>query len=872
MRFIPLPRNLTAALAAFLALNLLLGSATPVFAQSKSYVVLIGINDYADPAITSRVKAEGDVKALYDLMTSPANKAYYQPDQIKLLLGGKDDKRPYQQATKENIISALKWAFGTAKEDDTVILAWLGQGAPAGKATCYFAADSTLKNREKDAVTSADVEEIFKSRKSNSVLLLLDVNFRGYAQDANIPAFSLKDAFKEFSGVSEDAEEDTQTENFILLSASRGHSGHSSPETDRGGLFMNLILDALGGKADKFGDEADGIITVQELAEYVAKNYLVEAPKLLGTKTLESARYPFFATRSAHFGLASNPAAAEQTARRLEAFAKLAAEKKLAEDLTKEGKRLLAKVPPLDGEQKLRKTYVDLVDGKLSLEQFQAEREKLQAAASLSRQDAELFADKVLKVANLAMDDYVKKVSLRALVVDAVKGLYRAAGEKLTKELQDRTAALTSDDAGPLRELLIEARLGLGNRKELKAPKDADATLSLMLHSLDQHSAYIDPETKRQFDIQTQQQFIGVGIQIVKDLETDFIRVTTPIRGSPAYKAGIKKGDLLIKVINTTDKDGRELPEPKETSTKGMSSTDVVKTILGKRGTKVTLVFLREMPDGQREIAFDLIRNQVQVETVFGVKRNADDSWDFWLDKENKIAYIRLSQFAMNTTSDMRRAIASLVSQGMQGLVLDLRFNPGGFLSAAVEISDLFVEDGTIVSIKPRDSSQERVYRARSRDTLLGFPIVVLVNGGSASASEIVSACLQDQGRAIVLGERSFGKGSVQNIRDLDVGDGPAELKLTIASFWRPSGKNLNRFPNSKEADDWGVRPTEGFEVKLDPLEREKLFEQLRENEAIPRRDAPVKADKNDKNFEDRQLKAALEHLRKEVAVAKKSN
>jgi carboxyl-terminal processing protease len=847
------PRMAWQSLLTVLALVLLCGLAR---AESKSYAVLIGIGEYEDAAIKPRAKAESDVKALYDFLTSPANKSLYKADQVKLLLGAKDDKRPSEPATKANILQALKWAFSSAGEDDTVILCWIGQGAPAGKATCYFAHNSTLANREKDAVTSADIEELFKTIKSNSVLVLLDVDFKGYSSKDEIPGHSLDNAFKEYAGAKEDAEDTSITKPLVLLSATRGFA--ASPETEQGGLFMKLVLEALSGKADQFGGEADGIVTVDELVEHLTKNYIAETQKALNQKRLEPAYYPYFRVQSTHFALAINPPAAEAVARRLAAFEKLAKELNLKEELTQEGRTLLAKMPLLENQQQLRKKYEELADGKLPLADFKAERDKLIAAGALPRADAEAFADKVMKISNLAVDDYVKQVKPRDLIAAAVRGLYRAADEKLSKEMEDRIKNLSEPgDPGQLRELLIDARLSLGNRKELKGSKDADAALALMLHSLDNHSTYIDPETKRSFDIQMQQRFIGVGIQIVKDVDSDYIRVTSPIRGSPAYKAGVKKDDLLIKVVNYTDKEGKELPEPKETSTKGMSSTDVVKLILGKRGTTVKLVFLREFEDGKREVAFDLKRDTVSVETVFGVKRKDDDSWDYWLDKENKIAYIHLSQFALNTTADLRRALRELTSQSMRGLVLDLRFNPGGYLAA----------------VRKRESGREEVYRATARGAYTNFPLVVLVNGGSASASEIVSACLQDQQRALVMGERTYGKGSVQNVRDVDVGDGPAEVKLTIASFWRPSGKNLNRFPSAAETDDWGVTPNENYLIKLDPLERSKLFDHMRENEAIPRRDAPAKTEAKGKPFEDRQLKAALEYLRKETAVsAKKSN
>src|SRR5262249_33978314 len=205
-----------------------------------------------------------------------------------------------------------------------------------------------------------------------------------------------------------------------------------------------------------------------------------------------------------------------------------------------------------------------------------------------------------------------------------------------------------------------------------------------------------------------------------------------------------------------------------------------------------------------KPLDFTITRARIELESVFGVKRLADDTWDFWLDRDNKIGYVRLSGFSRNTASDLTRVVRGLRLQGMRGLVLDLRFNPGGLLDSARQISDLFIDEGPIVSIRrPRKGLDDRM-DGRSAGSELGFPMTVLVNGYSASASEIVSACLQDHGRAVVVGERSFGKGSVQNIQDFDGG----QIKITIASFWRPSGKNLNKSSTAgKDDDEWGVRP-----------------------------------------------------------------
>jgi carboxyl-terminal processing protease len=335
--------------------------------------------------------------------------------------------------------------------------------------------------------------------------------------------------------------------------------------------------------------------------------------------------------------------------------------------------------------------------------------------------------------------------------------------------------------------------------------------------------------------------------------------VVTPIKGSPAYKAGLLAGDLITTISRDVDEDGKPLPNaPEVTSTKGMVVGDAVKKILGKKGTKVKLTVQREGSD--KPLEFEITRGQVEVETVYGVKRKANDDWDYMLDPEKKIAYIRLSQFQENSYNDIVAAMADLKKQGMKGLILDLRFDPGGLLSDAVDISDLFIDDGVIVSIRPRGKPEEFI-RGKHEGSLLGFPMVCLVNGDSASASEIVSACLQDHHRAYIVGERSFGKGSVQNIRDF----GEGKLKLTTATFWRPSGKNLyKRDPEALKNDTWGVKPDEA--VPLTEKERTELYDHLRNNEVIPRRD--VKAKEPTSDFKDQQLEKAVEYLGEQIKTA----
>jgi carboxyl-terminal processing protease len=218
----------------------------------------------------------------------------------------------------------------------------------------------------------------------------------------------------------------------------------------------------------------------------------------------------------------------------------------------------------------------------------------------------------------------------------------------------------------------------------------------------------------------------------------------------------------------------------------------------------------------------------------------------------------------------MARIVAELKKQGVKGLVLDLRFNPGGLLDSARDITDLFIDDGVIVSIKPRVGSPY-VMTGQREGSVTDFPMVCLVNGLSASGSEIVSAALQDHHRAIVLGERSYGKGSVQNVVDFEREDGEvkSQIKLTTASFWRPSGKNLNKASTAgKEADEWGVVPDKV--VRLTRAERDDLFEHQRNQEIIQPRDKPPSTE--DKVvFKDKQLDAALDYLRTQIKMANRT-
>jgi carboxyl-terminal processing protease len=321
-----------------------------------------------------------------------------------------------------------------------------------------------------------------------------------------------------------------------------------------------------------------------------------------------------------------------------------------------------------------------------------------------------------------------------------------------------------------------------------------EAAIHGILAELDPYSNYISPKEISRFKTAIESQFGGIGIQI--GMEDGQLKIISPLIGTPAYRAGLESGDRILEINGQ--------------STKGLVIDDAVKQLKGDAGTSVTL---RVQHTGSSEPeTVSITREWVHIETVLGDKRKADDGWDFMLDHDKHIGFIRISAFSRDTAQDLKKALLDLQTQGLKGLIVDLRFNPGGLLNTAIEVSDLFVASGRIVSTQGRNTP-ERIWEAQKDGTFEGFPMAVLVNHYSASASEILAACLQDHKRAIVVGERTWGKGSVQNVIELE--GGKSALKLTTASYLRPSGKNIHRFPEAKDSDEWGVMPDAGFELKL---------------------------------------------------------
>jgi len=279
-----------------------------------------------------------------------------------------------------------------------------------------------------------------------------------------------------------------------------------------------------------------------------------------------------------------------------------------------------------------------------------------------------------------------------------------------------------------------------------------------MVQSLDPHSSLLPPDAFEDLQIDTKGKFTGIGIHIT--MKDGFVTVITPIEDTPAYKAGIQPLDRIVKVDDQPIKDLRQ----------------AVNMMRGPKGTKVKVSIMRE---GLKEpIDFDLIRDDIP---IISVKE---------LNLRPGYSYIRLSQFTGSTADELEEKLEKIESgkTPVKGLILDLRNNGGGLLNAAIEVSDLFLEEGKILSIKGRDKRSTKEYMATPNAVPRNYPMVVLINGATASASEIVAGALQDQNRALILGTVSFGKGSVQTVETLRDGSG---LKLTIARYYTPSGRSI---------------------------------------------------------------------------------
>lgn len=372
----------------------------------------------------------------------------------------------------------------------------------------------------------------------------------------------------------------------------------------------------------------------------------------------------------------------------------------------------------------------------------------------------------------------------------------------LDKAVADNQNALRTREQETLRQTLIHLRVvntdTVGLPVEVLVSEFADGAFE----KLDPFTSMIWPSDLEEFNKTTQGKFSGVGIQIQSD-EDGSLKVVSPLEDTPAYKAGIKAGDVVTHI------DGK--------SAKGISINQAVRTITGPPNTTVKLTV--KSPNGLIK-DYTIRRETIHVASVKGYLHRPGGGWDYLVDPKQKIGYIRITNFTSDTSNELNTAIDTMKLQHVRGIIMDLRYNPGGLLTAATEVVDKFLDHGVIVSTRPdRDNGNSpTVAVAKPDEGDCDLPLVVLVNQYSASASEIVSGALKDdkmgdKPRAVIVGERTFGKGSVQMLFPLT--DRTAYLKLTTSHYYLPSGRCIHREENSKE---WGVEPDVKVEMTPDQM------------------------------------------------------
>jgi len=356
-----------------------------------------------------------------------------------------------------------------------------------------------------------------------------------------------------------------------------------------------------------------------------------------------------------------------------------------------------------------------------------------------------------------------------------------------------------------------------------------------MIKTLDPHSVFMTPEMHKELEVETQGRFGGIGIEIT--LIKDVLTVVSPIEDTPAFKAGVKPGDQIIRI------DGK--------STKDITIVEAVKRLRGPKDTKVTITIMRENMVKPRDI--ELTRAIIQIRSVRAKTYDGN------------IGYIRIASFHEKTADDLRKALRDVESKisPMKGLILDLRNDPGGLLTQAIEVSDIFLKSGVIVSTRGRTKSMESKVTARDHGNEITCPMVVMVNEGTASAAEIVAGALQDNGRALIIGTKTFGKASVQTV--IPLADGFA-LKLTTARYYTPNGRSIQAEGIKPDVVVKLTRPSEDAEEGSDERIREKDLK----GHIKPAKEDQVKveesADKDAKDASDlardNQLKTAIDILK----------
>lgn len=461
------------------------------------------------------------------------------------------------------------------------------------------------------------------------------------------------------------------------------------------------------------------------------------------------------------------------------------------------------------------------------------------------------FARQLYHTLGLVSEQYVRPVPRDALIGAALRGLYEAARVPVPASLEANLRR--AKDEQQLFELITNVRADLGDVEALRGSEAMRVSCTALTRVLDPHSVVVTGEDLRRgsgVDSHT-----GVGLVLADNLGVGRVHIKTVIPGSPAQVAGLRPGD---EISHVDGKPVRSLDSGAVRLMLDLGDPGDVQQVRGlaKAGEQVETTVARPGSKGVRKVVLE--RKSFRPETILGVRRRDDNSWDYMLDRKNRIAHIRIGAVGNGTALEFRNLLTALESDGVRGVLLDLRWCPGGYLRESVNVASLLLGECTVATIKSR-SEKETPYTSIKDNKFLDVPVLVLVNAETSGGAELIAAALQDNKRAKVAGQRTVGKGSVQTMIAIPVPE--SGLKLTTGTFQRPNGKNLHRFPDSTARDDWGVRPDADLELRTSPelarqLKEWWLLQTLRphsSNEALPLDDPTA----------DPQRQAALKELLK---------